>query len=348
MGARSFLLRKLRPGTAIRIALGLAPLTIAMAAHAGPTISGTTTITYTGSIMDYTVTTPGIYDIVAYGADGGAGGSCDSCEAGGLGGVGTEMGGKFDLTAGEQLQILVGGAGVTGGQAPAGYTGGGGGGAGGSFVTAGISSSPLVIAGGGGGGGGGSGADTLDVPGYGGTNGGIGTSGSTGNPGGPGGAGGGGGGQGAAAGGGGYSGNGSNGGESRSGGGGSFLSGGAGGGGSLLGGAGGFGGGGGGYGFEEDGDGSGGGGGGYSGGGGGYNNVGGGGGGGSYLASDLGDTVEVASGNDLALNGDGEVVFTFVSAPVSTPEPGTLALLVAALLGMMGLTVRHRLLRTKS
>jgi hypothetical protein len=99
---------------------------------------------YTGSVQHFTATTAGEYDIVAYGASGGGG------FGGSSGGLGAEMGGDFNLTAGEMLDIYVGGTGKNG-------SSGAGGGGGDTFVVVDMSGSPLVIAGGGGGGGGGGG-----------------------------------------------------------------------------------------------------------------------------------------------------------------------------------------------
>ena len=82
--------------------------------------------------------TTGTYDIVAYGAQGGN-------AASGAGGLGAEIGGDVSLTAGETLQIAVGGAGVAGTNSLE------SGGDGGSLVV-GPGNAPLVIAGGGGGG----------------------------------------------------------------------------------------------------------------------------------------------------------------------------------------------------
>jgi hypothetical protein len=100
--------------------------------------------TYTGAIVTFTVPTTGLYQIVAFGAQGGSG---PSRPTGGpspyTGGLGAEIGGDFSLTAGETLQIAVGGAGMN--------LEGGSGGGGGSFVV-GPGNTPLVIAGGGGGG----------------------------------------------------------------------------------------------------------------------------------------------------------------------------------------------------
>jgi len=99
---------------------------------------------FTGSIQTVTVATTGTYDITAYGAQGGAGFHTS-------GGYGAEIEGTFTLTAGERLEIVVGGHGISASSA-----GGGGGGGGGSFVLAstnGGASYDLLIAAGGGGGG---------------------------------------------------------------------------------------------------------------------------------------------------------------------------------------------------
>jgi hypothetical protein len=97
--------------------------------------------TFSGQIVDYTVKTSGTFTITAYGAQGGSVGSGASYQAGGRG---AEIGGTFNLTQGEVLNILVGGAGPY-----ASYRGAGGGG--GSFVVE-QNGPPLVVAGGGGGG----------------------------------------------------------------------------------------------------------------------------------------------------------------------------------------------------
>jgi hypothetical protein len=98
--------------------------------------------TYTGSLVTFTVPTTDTYQILAFGAQGGNG-TFDPLGFVGVGGRGAEIGGDFSLTAGEILQIAVGGVGSDSG---------GGGGGGGSFVV-GPGNTPLVIAGGGGGGG---------------------------------------------------------------------------------------------------------------------------------------------------------------------------------------------------
>ena len=88
--------------------------------------------------------TDGVYQIIAYGAQGGDGFNF----FGTVGGLGAERGGDFTLTAGQTLDIAVGGGGGD-------YSGIGSGG--GSFVT--WSGSALVIAGGGGGNGGANGTN---------------------------------------------------------------------------------------------------------------------------------------------------------------------------------------------
>ena len=271
------------------------------------------TLSYTGGLQTYTVSSSGVYDIVAYGAQGGTSG------AGTAGGLGGESGGDVTLTSGTTLTVLVGGQGSTGGP---------GGGGGGTFVVEGTGSyTPLIIAGGGGGSlGNGAGA----AGGGGNTAAGAGT-----NGGGSAGSGGGGGGasSGGGAGGGGYSGNGTS--TAYGGGGKSFLNGGAGGAGSGTqgflgnggnGGAGGYGGGGGG---ANSSFGGGGGGGGYSGGGGGGSNGsdGVGGGGGGYINTGLVSNTVGVSGTH---SGNGEVLITFESPSYSlataSVSPGSVAL----------------------
>jgi hypothetical protein len=104
---------------------------------------------YTGSLVTFTVPTTDTYQILAFGAQGGPGISLLPAR----GGRGAEIGGDFGLTAGESLQIAVGGVGgdgTTAHDAPLGPRSLGGGGGGGSFVV-GPGNTPLVIAGGGGG-----------------------------------------------------------------------------------------------------------------------------------------------------------------------------------------------------
>lgn len=91
----------------------------------------------TGSVQQFTAPVTGEYDIVAFGSSGGG------TFGGRSGGLGAEIGGDFNLTAGEILDIYLGGTGQQ-----MGYSGGGGGG---SFVVVHTGNAPLVIAGGGGG-----------------------------------------------------------------------------------------------------------------------------------------------------------------------------------------------------
>jgi hypothetical protein len=101
--------------------------------------------TYTGSLVTFTVPATDSYQILAYGAQGG---SAILGNLIGAGGHGAEIGGDFSLTAGQVLQIAVGGAGGDNVGPDAVYVGTGGGG--GTFVV-GPGNTPLVIAGGGGG-----------------------------------------------------------------------------------------------------------------------------------------------------------------------------------------------------
>ena len=100
------------------------------------------TYSYTGTPVFVTISTTGLYDITAYGAQGGGFGFVN-------GGLGAEASGDIMLVAGEVLEIIVGGL---GGQGRAGFESGGGGG--GTFVlekTGPGTYVPLVVAGGGGG-----------------------------------------------------------------------------------------------------------------------------------------------------------------------------------------------------
>jgi hypothetical protein len=297
------------------------------AALAGTASPLSTSFAYTGGFQTFVAPTTGLYDIVAFGAQGGIGfGFIPGFP--GVGGLGTEIGGTFALTAGEMLQVAVGGEGGSN----AAFSSGGGGG-GGSFVVA-PGNVPLVIAGGGGGGGIGmlaGGAGQISAAGGAGIGLGSGMGGVNGN-----------GGHGVpvvgAAGGGGFYTAGGGGGLLVLGGGSSFLAGLNGGGDPTgIGASGGFGGGGAGFADGTLNDGSGGGGGGYSGGGGGDSPgngafTGSGGGGGSFDAG--ADQVLMAGVN----GGNGSVVITELTpqaAPV--PEPASLTLFGASLAGLLGL-----------
>jgi hypothetical protein len=111
---------------------------------------------YTGSLVPFTVPTTDTYQILAFGAQGGDVTLTSPPPRPPVfhvnpGGRGAKVGGDFSLTAGEVLQIAVGGSGLSV-TSPVGSTSGGGGGGGGSFAV-GPNNTPLVIAGGGGGGG---------------------------------------------------------------------------------------------------------------------------------------------------------------------------------------------------
>ena len=120
------------------------------ASYVGTPLEGNVTMTTQG-IQEWTVPETGVYSIEAAGARGGLGG------LGALPGFGSRLLGKFNLTAGITLNIVVGQAGGDGnGWAQ------GGGGAGGSFVWIQNSASPIMVAGGGAGGTGHSGANGND------------------------------------------------------------------------------------------------------------------------------------------------------------------------------------------
>ena len=106
------------------------------------------TYSYSGRPRFVTVAADGLYQIDAFGGQGGSyeGGARGNVAKPGTGGLGAESSGTVALTAGEKLEIVVGGAGAEG-------SGPGGGGGGGSFVLANVAGKyvPLIVAGGGGG-----------------------------------------------------------------------------------------------------------------------------------------------------------------------------------------------------
>src|SRR5215471_17862852 len=109
---------------------------------AGGAKADTINFNFTGSIVSFTAPVTGVYDIDAFGAQGGVNTGVVVNSAG----LGAEAGGQFSLTAGQMLSILVGGQGGNG----RGLDGGGGGG--GSFVELANSPNTLLVAAGGGGG----------------------------------------------------------------------------------------------------------------------------------------------------------------------------------------------------
>ncbi len=291
---------------------------------------------YTGGLQQQTIATSGTYYILGTGAQGGS-------ANGGLGGGGTWIAGSVDLTAGTVLDIIVGESGATGNFG----TDWGGGGGGGTFVWIDGLPDPLLIAGGGGGAGysgtGGVAGFSYQEAGFSGTadNGGAGGSSGSGGQGGTGtdlGFNGGGGGGWTGAGSDGY-GNAPGTGLGSAGGGGwgafSFACG-AGGCDDCMAGPfanGGFGGGGGG-GWQ-----GGGGGGGYSGGGGGDGSGGSGGAGGSFMTPSMALLVFQGGANQA----DGFLqIATSQSELMSTPEPGTFALIALSLIAVSLLPVRAK------
>ena len=104
-------------------------------------LPGSADFTYTGSIVMFTV--PGCVTSLTIDAAGGQGGLAGP----NAGGLGAEIIGTIAVNGGDQLQILVGGAGVA---SVVLRQQGGGTGGGGTYVTT-LANEPLVIAGGGGG-----------------------------------------------------------------------------------------------------------------------------------------------------------------------------------------------------
>jgi hypothetical protein len=300
--------------------------TSALALLVGAADADATIFEFSGSVVSFVIPVTGVYDIAAAGARGG--GSFNAS-----GGFGAIAGGDVFLTAGTTLEIAVGGFGRSGIRSVLPDIGGGGGG--GSFVyTAAAPSTPLVVAGGGGG------AFFYEQnggPGQAGTAGQTGGGGAPyGGAGGTGGTGGGGGnnvlGRGSGGGGAGWLGNGNPGIGLQSGAGGMGPTSFTGGAGYMGYGNGGFGGGGGGGRYGGAG------GGGFSGGGGGGNN---GGGGGSYVAS-LFTNVNLVTGgaNNTAHGSNGYV--TIDPAAAAVPEPASLGLVAAGLIGLRLMRRRRR------
>lgn len=107
-------------------------------AYSGTTLAGLVTIAPTQGIQTWTVPTTGTYTVVLRGAAGGAGPGESS-----VNGLGAVLTTQLVLTKNAVLKILVGQAGITGGND--------GGGGGGTYVVSG--GTALAVAGGGGGGG---------------------------------------------------------------------------------------------------------------------------------------------------------------------------------------------------
>src|ERR1700733_9926381 len=109
-------------------AIAYSASTLALMGIAAPAAADTVPFVATSS-GTFTAPVTGVYDILAFGAQGGV--------SAGNGGFGAEIGGDFVLTAGEALSIVVG------------FNGPAEGGGGATLVR--TSGKPLVIAGGGGG-----------------------------------------------------------------------------------------------------------------------------------------------------------------------------------------------------
>ncbi len=123
--------------SALKQAMLTGTVVVALVATPGLAAAGIV-LSYTGSLQTYTVATTGSYQIAAYGAQGASGATNH------VGGKGAFVSGIFQLTAGELLQIAVGGMGLGQGSQS------NGGGGGGSFLVDPLNN-PLLIAGGGGG-----------------------------------------------------------------------------------------------------------------------------------------------------------------------------------------------------
>jgi hypothetical protein len=124
--------------TTPQLSQGVSPSPQAGSPSVGSGNGATTVFSYSGKLQTFTVPTTGTYDIVAEGAQGGF------SDSESVPGKGAEVGGEFQLTAGEMLSIVAGGQGQQ-----ANFSGGG---SGGSFVyPATALGQPLLAAGGGGG-----------------------------------------------------------------------------------------------------------------------------------------------------------------------------------------------------
>ncbi len=77
------------------ISLGSAAAQASVVQGGSLSATGTNTIGYTGDIYEYTVPETGVYDIIAYGANGG------SSSGGVSGGLGAKMGGYISLNSGK-------------------------------------------------------------------------------------------------------------------------------------------------------------------------------------------------------------------------------------------------------
>ena len=112
-----------------------------------PLAADTVSYTCVNGEQQYLINTSGSYEIVAYGAAGGNGAGGFNTPTPG-GGLGAQIGGDFNLTAGNVLDLYIGQQGSN----ASGIIWGGGGG-GGTFVVLDSTGTPLIVAGGGGGGG---------------------------------------------------------------------------------------------------------------------------------------------------------------------------------------------------
>lgn len=111
---------------------------------------------YSGKPQIIKIPKTGYYKLIAYGGQGGSAKPSLSSSAVYTGGLGAKVSGVFLFSAGEELKVVVGGAGRTGYNAALTYdNGGGGGGGGGTFVFenfgTGANGTLLEVAGGGGG-----------------------------------------------------------------------------------------------------------------------------------------------------------------------------------------------------